>query len=102
MSEKRFTHKNGKIIDNKSKGDTNHFYNLNIDEGRLDLMDFMNAREDMIDDLNDDISRLSKLIDEQDKVSRKLRERLRKRERICDRYKEITHIFMEMIDEIER
>ena len=101
MSE-RFTYTNGDIKDNKSKGDTNLLYKLNSDEGRLELVEFMNDREKMIVALNDDIARLHTAIDEYANDIRNLHNRLRKQQRITNSYKEMTQLLMELIGEIEK
>lgn len=101
MSE-RFTYSNGNIKDNQSKGDTNLSYQLNSDEGRIELVEFMNDREKMIESLNDDIARLHNAIDEYAVDIRNLHNRLRKQERISNSYKEMTQLLMELIGEIEK
>ena len=102
MSEKRFTYTNGDIKDNESKGDTNLLYKLNSDEGRLELVEFMNAREQMITSLNDEIKRLWDLIEEHATDSSNLKRELRKQTRISNSYKEMTQLLMELIGEIEK
>ena len=102
MSEKRFTHKNGRITDNESKGDTPTSYNLNTDDGRLELLQFLNDREDVITDCNAEINRLIEVIEETHTDLRNLNNRLRKQERIANSYKEMTQLLMELIGEIEK
>ena len=101
MSE-RFTHKNGRITDNESKGDTPISYNLNTDDGRLQLLQFLNDREDIITDCNAEINRLIEVLGERHTDLRNLNNRLRKQMRITNSYKEMTQILMELIGEIEK
>lgn len=97
----RFTHKNGRIYDNGSMGDVNISYNLNADNGRLEILDFLNAREDVINDCNEEIKRLQEVIDDLHIETRNLHNTLRKQERISNNYKEIVQVLMETIGEIE-
>ena len=102
MSEKRFTMSNGRVQDHESNGDVALSYNLNNDDGRLELVEFLNDREKMIESLNDDIARLHNAIDEYAVDIRNLHNRLRKQERISNSYKEMTQLLMELIGEIEK
>ena len=98
----RFSYKNGDIKDNQCKGDTNLLYRLNSDEGRIELVKFMNAREDVITDCNAEINRLIEVLGERHTDLRNLNNRLRKQERISNSYKEMTQLLMELIGEIEK
>ena len=97
----RFTYTNGNIKDNQCKGDTNLLYKLNSDEGRLELVEFMNDREKMIVELNDDIAKLQDDLEEWTTGYRNSQKQLRKQERISNSYKEMVHLLMELIGEIE-
>ena len=101
MSE-RFTYTNGDIKDNQCKGDTNLLYKLNSDEGRLELVEFMNDREQMITALNDDIAKLQDALEDWATRYRNTQKQLRKQERISNSYKEMTQLLMELIGEIEK
>ena len=102
MMSERFTHKNGRITDEESKGDTPISYNLNTDDGRLELLQFLNDRETMINDLNNEIDRQYETIDEYSNDILKMHQRLRKQTRITNSYKEMTQLLMELIGEIEK
>lgn len=66
MSDERFTYSNGRIYDHKSKGDTKLSYNLNDDGERKKLVEFMNARECMIHDVNkENDTALSKIVEKE-------------------------------------
>lgn len=93
MGDNRFTYKNGTIYDNESKGDIPLSYNLNADEGRSDILDFMNDRECMIDELNDEIERLHDVIDEHDEEFRNYAHRIRKLDRIILLQKELIETY---------
>ena len=93
MGDNRFTYKNGTIYDNESKGDIPSSYNLNADEGRSDILDFMNDRECMINELNDEIERLHDVIDRNSEESRNKNHKIRKMDRIILLQKELIEIY---------
>lgn len=93
MGDKRFTYKNGTIYDNESKGDIPSSYNLNADEGRSDILDFMNDRECMINELNDEIERLHDVIDRNSEEFRNKTHKIRKMDRIILLQKELIEIY---------
>ena len=96
MSEKRFSYKNGIIYDNKRKEDIKPSYNLNNDEGRLELLDFLNDREMMIDDLNNEIDRLQEVLDEYSVEFRNFANNKRKNDRIILLQKELIDTYGEL------
>ena len=101
MMSERFTYTNGNIKDNQCKGDTNLLYKLNSDEGRLELVEFMNDREKMIVALNDDIAKLQEELEDGITRYRNSQKQLRKQERLTLLYKEMVQLMMELIGEIE-
>jgi hypothetical protein len=93
MGDNRFTYKNGTIYDNESKGDVHLSYDLNADEGRSDILDFMNDREYMINELNDEIERLHDVIDRNNEEFRNKTHKIRKMDRIIILQKELIEIY---------
>ena len=96
MGDNRFTYKNGTIYDNESKGDIESSYDLNSDEGRSELLDFLNDREMMIDDLNDEIDRLQEVIDGHSVEFRNFAHNKRKSDRIIFLQKELIDTYGEL------
>ena len=101
MMSERFTYSNGRVNDTRAQDDLPNEYNLNNDEGRKQFIQFCNDREKMIDDLNNEITRLHKVIDDYGVDIKNLHGKLRKQNRITNNYKEISQILMETIGEIE-
>ena len=93
MGDNRFTYKNGTIYDNESKGDVPSSYNLNADEGRSDILYFMNDRECMINELNGEIERLHDVIDRNGEEFRNNTHKIRKMDRIILLQKELIEIY---------
>lgn len=96
MEDNRFNYKNGIIYDNKSKGDVPLSYNLNSDDGRSDLLDFMNDRESMIKQLNEEIERLQDTIDGYDEEFRNYAHKKRKLDRVVMLQKELIETYSEL------
>lgn len=96
MNEKRFTYSNGRIYDHESKGDTKLSYNLNDDGERKKLVEFMNAREGMIHDVNkeNDIT-LSKIIEKDRKIGEMIIQN-RKKNAMIRLLKEIIESYAEL------
>lgn len=96
MSEQRFTYSNGRIYDHESKGDTKLSYNLNDDGERKKLVEFMNAREGMIHDVNkeNDIA-LSKIIEKDRKIGEMIIQN-RKKNAMIRLLKEIIESYAEL------
>lgn len=94
----RFEYKNGNIKDTDSRDNPSE-YALNSDEGRKELVEFMNAREDMIVGLNLEIDRLQDVIENLHTDlrnlglnKRKQAEIIRIQSEIIDGYKQLADI----------
>lgn len=96
MNEKRFTYSNGRIYDHESKGDTKLSYNLNDDGERKKLVEFMNAREGMIHDVNkENDTALSKIIEKDRKIGEMIIQN-RKKNAMIRLLKEIIESYAEL------
>lgn len=96
MSE-RFEYKNG-VIQDRNPMDNPSKYALNSDEERLKLVEFMNAREGMIGDLNQEIDRLQDVIDNLHTDLRNLGLNKRRSEQIIRIQSEIIDSYKELAD----
>lgn len=97
---KRFELDGKQLKDNEAK-DTLKLYELNREIDREHLVDFINSREDMIINLNNEITRLHEVLDESHIEYRNISNKLRKQERVTLLYKEMVQLMMELIGEIE-
>ena len=96
MSDERFTYSNGRIYDHKSKGDTKLSYNLNDDSERKKLVEFMNARECMIHDVNkENDTVLSKILEKDKKIGEMIIQN-RKKNAMIRLLKEIIESYAEL------
>ena len=97
---KRFELDGKRLKDNEAR-DTLKLYELDRDIDREHLVDFMNARENMITDLNNEIGRLQEVLEESHIEYKNISNKLRKQERVTSLYKEMVQLMMELIGEIE-
>lgn len=99
----RFSYVNGTIKGNK---DVENIYgkewNLNTDEDRIKLCKYLNDREDLIDDLNKEESRLVNVVRDCHDDMAKYHDRLKKQEKIIMYLREICELQQEFVSEIIR
>ena len=93
----RFEYKKGNIKDTDSRDNPSE-YALNSDESRIELVEFMNAREDMIVSLNLEIDRLQGVIDDLHTDLRNLGLNKRRLEQIIRIQSEIIDSYKELAD----
>lgn len=100
MSE-RFIYVNGIIKDTKEvQNDCGNEWNLNTDDGRIKLCKFLNWREDLINDLNNEESRLLNVINDCHKDISNYHNHIHKQDKIIMYLREICELYQELTDEV--
>ena len=91
----RFEYMNGVIFDNNSKKDSYSEYNLNNDNDRKALCDFLNKREDNIRELEIEKLKIGTDLDFKEEVIRQLQRKINSCHEVMVKFNELV---AELID----